>query len=113
MTSKKTLGVFFGSRSCEHDVSVISALQLIRNIDKEKYDVVPVYISHDGTWYTGSKLTDIKCYTPFDPYDKDLTRVSLDMTAGKRRASPPGSTARCWCYTVFTVRMAPCRACSS
>ncbi len=80
MTNKKTLGVFFGSRSCEHDVSVISALQLIRNIDKEKYDVVPVYISHDGTWYTGSKLTDIKCYTPFDPYDKDLTRVSLDMT---------------------------------
>ena len=42
--------------------------------------MVPVYISHDGTWYTGSKLTDIKCYTPFDPYDKDLTRVSLDMT---------------------------------
>ena len=39
---KIKLGVFFGGKSVEHEVSIITALQAIENIDKEKYDVVPV-----------------------------------------------------------------------
>jgi D-alanine-D-alanine ligase len=45
------LGVFFGSRSCEHDVSIVTALQAIQNIDM-KHTVVPVYIDRTGAWWT-------------------------------------------------------------
>lgn len=80
--AKKQLGVIFGSRSCEHEVSIISGVQLARAADRNLYDVWPIYIAKDGRWYTGQKLLDIKTYTPFDPYAKDITRVTLDLTAG-------------------------------
>ncbi|MCI5771738.1 MAG: D-alanine--D-alanine ligase [Clostridiales bacterium] len=80
--SKMQLGVIFGSRSCEHEVSIISAVQLMRNVNREKYDVTPIYISQQGEWFTGDVLTDMKTYMPFDPYGKGLKRVQLDLTAG-------------------------------
>ena len=80
--AKIQLGVIFGSRSCEHEVSIISGVQLARAADRNKYDVWPIYIAKDGRWYTGEKLLDIHTYTPFDPYSKGITRVTLDMTAG-------------------------------
>ena len=43
--SKTQLGVIFGSRTCEHEVSIISALQLMKAVDREKYDVTPIYIT--------------------------------------------------------------------
>ena len=42
---KIKLGVFFGGRSVEHEVSVITGIQTINNLDKSKYDVIPIYIS--------------------------------------------------------------------
>lgn len=80
--SKLQLGVIYGSRSCEHEVAIISALQLMRNVNREKYDVIPIYISQSGVWYTGDVLMDMKTYTPFDPYNKGLKKVHLDLTAG-------------------------------
>ena len=80
--AKIQLGVIFGSRSCEHEVSIISGVQLARSADRNKYDVWPIYIAKDGRWYTGEKLLDIHTYTPFDPYGKGITRVTLDLTAG-------------------------------
>ena len=80
--SKTQLGVIFGSRTCEHEVSIISAVQLMRNVNREKYDVIPVYISQKGEWFTGEALLDIKTYTPFDPYKKGIVPVHLDLTAG-------------------------------
>jgi len=80
--SKIQLGVIFGSRTCEHEVSIISGVQLARAVNKEKYDVWPIYIAKDGRWYTGEKLLDIHTYTPFDPYAKGITRITLDLTAG-------------------------------
>ncbi len=80
--SKKMLGVIFGSRSCEHEVSIISAVQLMRFVNREQYDVTPIYITQQGEWYTGEPLFQMETYTPFDPYMKGLKRVTLDMTAG-------------------------------
>ena len=57
--AKIQLGVIFGSRSCEHEVSIISGVQLARAADRGKYDVWPIYIAKDGRWYTGEKLLDI------------------------------------------------------
>ena len=64
---KKQIGVIFGSRSCEREVAIISAVQLMRHIDRERYDVIPVYIDEYGNWYTGGKLTDIETFKPFRP----------------------------------------------
>ncbi len=59
---KTNIGVFFGGRSTEHEISVISANQAMAAIDRNVYDVTPVYISKEGKWYTGEALTDVKNY---------------------------------------------------
>ena len=64
---KIRLAVVYGSRTCEHDVSIISALQAAQNANPDEYDVIYVYISQNGDWYTGEKLADIAFYRKFDP----------------------------------------------
>lgn len=56
----KKVGVIFGGRSVEHEVSVITGMQIIENIDKTKYQVVPIYITKEGKWLTGECLLDFK-----------------------------------------------------
>ena len=46
---KIKVGIIFGGKSVEHEVSIISAIQAINNIDKEKYEIIPIYISKDGS----------------------------------------------------------------
>ncbi len=53
------VGVVFGSRSVEHEVSVITGQQVIAALDKSRYDVTPIYITKSGAWYTGPKLLDV------------------------------------------------------
>ena len=48
---KNKIGVIFGGMSTENEVSVVSAQSIIKNIDKEKYDIYPIYIGKDGNWY--------------------------------------------------------------
>lgn len=57
---KKKVGVVFGGRSVEHEVSVITGMQIIENIDKDKYEVVPIYINKAGKWFTGDELLNFK-----------------------------------------------------
>ncbi len=59
---KTNIGVFFGGRSTEHEISVISASQAMHAIDRNKYDVTPIYISKQGRWYTGDVLMDVANY---------------------------------------------------
>lgn len=54
---KKQIAVIFGSINSEHDVSVASASSVVKNFPNDKYDLVPVYISKTGTWYTGNYTT--------------------------------------------------------
>ncbi|WDU83731.1 hypothetical protein [Caloramator sp. Dgby_cultured_2] len=63
---KKNVLIMFGGRSVEHEVSVITGLQVAENIDKEKYNVVPLFITKQGEWYTGDELLDIKNYKNLD-----------------------------------------------
>lgn len=55
--NRKKVGVIFGGISTEHDVSVVSGTDIMRNIDKDKYEVVPIYIDEEGNWHE-YKLTD-------------------------------------------------------
>lgn len=59
---KKRVGVVFGGSSVEHEISIISALQAIENLDLEKYEVIPVYIDKKGIWYTDKRLVDIQIF---------------------------------------------------
>lgn len=79
---KKKIGVIFGSRSCEREVAIISAVQLMRHADQEKYDIIPVYIDESGNWYTGDALKDIGSFKPFNPDKKGITKVFPDLSSG-------------------------------
>ena len=89
--SKLNIAVIFGSRSCEHDVSIISALQLMEAAKTAGFAVTPVYISREGLWYTGEALTQIETFREFNPMGKGITRVNLDVSAnaGDLWAWPP------------------------
>ena len=79
---KKQIGVIFGSRSCEREVAIISAIQLMRYADTEQYDIIPVYIDEHGNWYTGEKLKEISTFQPFRGEAAGVVRVFPDLTAG-------------------------------
>ena len=51
----KNLGIIFGGKSTEHDVSIVSATSVIKNLDKSKYNITPVYISKENIWYIYNK----------------------------------------------------------
>lgn len=72
---KSVVGVFFGGKSVEHEVSIISGLQVIENLDKEKYEVIPIYISKDNRFYTSKKLTKIEEFKDIDNVLKKSTEV--------------------------------------
>ena len=55
--SKIKLGLIYGGVSTEHEVSISSYESIIKNIDKDKYDITSFYISKDGTWFTDGKRT--------------------------------------------------------
>lgn len=59
---KTNLAVFFGCRSVEHEVSIISAVQAMRAINREKYEVIPVYVTKSGEMVTGEGLLKIENY---------------------------------------------------
>ena len=75
------LGVIFGGESVEHEVSIISAVQAMESMDDTKYDIIPIYISKNRTWYTGAMLRDIDVYKDFDDlkrYAKEVVLVRKD-----------------------------------
>ena len=74
---KIKLGVIFGGVSVEHEISIISAVQAMNAVDKEKYDIVPIYIAKDRTWYTGKMLMDIDIYKDFEDLKKFATKVTM------------------------------------
>src|ERR1017187_5583509 len=53
--SKLRVGVLFGGRSGEHEVSLLSAASVLNAIDKKKYDVVPIGITKEGRWVTEAR----------------------------------------------------------
>ncbi len=74
---KTNIAVFFGCRSVEHEVSIISAVQAMRAINREKYDVTPIYVTKDGTMYTGDALFQIENFRDIPALLKDSARVTF------------------------------------
>lgn len=74
---KTNLAVFFGGASVEHEVSVISAVQAMHVINRDKYNVVPVYIGKDGEMFTGDRLFDMDSYKNLPALLKSCYRVVI------------------------------------
>ena len=74
---KKNVAVIFGGCSVEHEVSIVTGIHMIANINKDKYDVTPIYISGSGEWYTGEELMDSKVYKNFDEKSKSFKKVLI------------------------------------
>lgn len=74
---KTKLGIIFGGKSVEHEISIITGNQAINAVDKEKYEVVPIYISKKGLMYTGNELLDLNNYRELDTLLKKVTQITL------------------------------------
>lgn len=85
---KTNIGVFFGCRSVEHEVSIISAVQAMRSIKRDKYDVTPIYVTKNGDMYTGEALFEIEEYRDLAALLKKCNRVFVVKSEGKVVVKP-------------------------
>ncbi len=85
---KPLIAVVFGSRSTEHDISVLTAIgSIIKPLElSRKYGILPVYIAKDGQWYAGSQFADIGLYQKgnLEQVLAKSTPVSLQFKGGLR-----------------------------
>ncbi len=70
----KKIAVLFGGRSPEHDVSVVTAQQLMDAVDPADYEVVPVYADFENRFFTGPGLRDVSTY---HPRPRNLTEITF------------------------------------
>lgn len=80
---KIKIGVLFGGKSVEHELSVLTAIQAMDEIAKEKYEVIPIYITKDLQFYTGGMLRHIDSYKDFDLIKRYAKKVNLINKNGR------------------------------
>ncbi len=73
----KKVGVIFGGTSVEHEVSVITGMQVMENLDKNNYEAVPIYITKEGKWLTGNSLKNFNTYK--EGSFKDTKKIVLSQ----------------------------------
>ena len=79
---KTRVGVFFGGRSVEHEISVLTALQAMHAFDSEKFEIIPIYISKEGLWYTGEALMTVANYKDMNALKKVCEKVYMKPIYG-------------------------------
>ena len=80
---KIKVGVFFGGKSVEHEVSVISGIQALKAFNSEKYEAIPIYITKENELYTGEAIGDIKSYKNIPELLKNSIRIFLICEQGR------------------------------
>lgn len=80
---KINLAVLFGGRSVEHEVSVISAVQAMASINKEKYNIIPVYMTKKSEFYTSEKMLDINSFKDIPALLAESTECVFVRSGGK------------------------------
>ena len=81
---KINVGVIFGGRSTEHEVSIISAHQAIAALDTGKYRVIPLYITKDGHWYSGDNLLKLSNFRNMKQLLAEAVPVELSVNFGSK-----------------------------
>ena len=82
------IGVIFGGKSVEHEISIISAIEAMGYADENKYKIIPIYIDKDNTWYTGEHLKSIINFRDIDlvkRYAKKVALVKIDKSFALQR----------------------------
>ena len=75
--------VLFGGESVEHEISVLTAHQAIENLDKDKYEIIPVYISKNSEFYTGELLKDLANFGNLDELCAKCTKIVFYQKDGQ------------------------------
>ena len=74
---KTTVAFIFGCRSVEHEVSIISAVQAMRAANREKYDIIPIYVSKNGEMYTSPEMFEIEPFRDMKNLLENSEKVTL------------------------------------
>lgn len=74
---KIKVGVFFGGQSVEHEISIISGIQAVSAFNREKYDIVPIYITKNNETYVGESIGNIEEYKDIPALLKKSQKVIL------------------------------------
>ena len=74
---KIKVGVLFGGKTVEHEISIISAIQAMGYLDRNKYDVIPIYITKNNEFYVGEGIGKIESYTDINALIKNSQRVIM------------------------------------
>jgi len=85
MTKKLRVGILFGGRSGEHEVSLLSAASAFKAIDQSKYEVVPIGITKDGHWLTAA---DAERLLAGEFADRSVRATQAQLRAGDPEATP-------------------------
>lgn len=89
MAEKQRIAVIFGGRSPEHDISVITGLQVLQAVDSDRYEAFPVYVTALGEWLVGELLAERSNYLPDVNLRQHLGSVIPDVTARGKGALIP------------------------
>ena len=80
---KIKVAVIFGGKSVEHEISIISAVQAMGYMDREKYEVIPLYMTKENAFYAGADLENIESFKDIPALLKKCTRVILMQEGDK------------------------------
>ncbi|MCR9144465.1 MAG: D-alanine--D-alanine ligase [bacterium] len=87
--TKIKVGVLFGGRSAEHEISLVSARNVIAGLDPAKYEVVPIGIDRDGSWLTAREASELLVDSP----DPARSLPVLNVSSGQALSLAPGASA--------------------
>jgi D-alanine-D-alanine ligase len=95
MSDTTRVGVFFGGRSVEHEVSVVTGHQAMAALEGAGFDPVPVYIAKSGRWYTGPVLRELGRFGDVDALLRSATEVEMHpVPESPQSLQPVGSRRR-------------------
>lgn len=82
---KLNVGVFFGGRSVEHEISIITAVQAMAAIDHSRYRVFPIYVAKDDVWYHSPEMSQIESFYDIPKLTLNARQVAVEMTGKHHR----------------------------
>ena len=85
---KLNVAVFMGGKATEHEISCISAHQAIEAIDKNKYNIIPIYIAKNNDLYTGEDLLNLKNFADLETLKSHLKKIVIYKDGNKTYIKP-------------------------